>query len=97
MIHLDKKKDTKIAVALQYDINKKQAPYVIAKGKGIVADKIIEKGIEEGVHIVQEELLADSLVKLEIAEEIPEELYTAVAEILSFIYKLDKERENCYE
>ncbi|WP_352419585.1 EscU/YscU/HrcU family type III secretion system export apparatus switch protein [Proteiniborus sp.] len=94
---MNKKNGNKIAVAIQYNIDKKEAPFVIAKGKGIVAEKIIEKGFEEGVHIVEDQLLADSLVNLEILEEIPEELYTAVAEILSFIYNLDKERDNYYE
>ncbi len=91
---LYKKKDRKVAVAIQYDTDKKDAPFVIAKGKGVVADKIIEKGIEEGIHIIEDKVLADNLVKLEITEEIPEELYTAVAEILSFIYNLDREKES---
>lgn len=84
-------------MAVQYDPDKKDAPFVIAKGEGIVADNIIERGVEEGIHIIEDNVLVDSLVKLEITEEIPEELYTAVAEILSFIYNLDKEREGHYE
>lgn len=91
---LYKKKDRKVAVAIQYDKDKKEAPFVIAKGKGVVADKIIEKGIEEDIHIIEDKVLAGNLIKLEITEEIPEELYTAVAEILSFIYNLDKEKES---
>ncbi len=95
MIILSKdNKVRKVAVALKYDSDKGYAPYVIAKGKGIVAENIISKGDEEGITIIEDEMLADSLVKLEIAEEIPEELYIAVAEILSFIYSLDKERED---
>lgn len=88
------KNERKIAVALKYDVKNNDAPYVIAKGKGIVADNIVEKGIDEGINIIEDKVLVDHLVKLEITEEIPEELYTAVAEILSFIYNLDKEREN---
>lgn len=97
MIILYKENDRKVAVAIKYDGNKKEAPYVIAKGKGLVADNIIEKGIEEGINIIEDKVLADNLIKLEIAEEIPEELYTAVAEVLSFIYRLDKEREDSHE
>ncbi|MFA5524455.1 MAG: EscU/YscU/HrcU family type III secretion system export apparatus switch protein [Tissierellales bacterium] len=89
-----KKKENKVAVALKYDAEKNKAPYVIAKGKGVVADNIIEKGFEEGVNIIEDKVLVDQLVKLELTEEIPEELYTAVAEILSFIFSLDKERED---
>lgn len=90
-------KDTKIAVALKYDKDKKEAPFVIAKGKGQVADEILEKANKESIQIVEDELLASSLVKLEISDEIPEELYKTVAEILSFIYGLDKEKEHYYE
>lgn len=88
------KNERKIAVALKYNAIKNDAPYVIAKGEGIIADNIVEKGIEEGINIIEDKVLVDQLVKLEITEEIPEELYTAVAEILSFIYNLDKAREN---
>ena len=88
------KNERKIAVALKYNAKKNDAPYVIAKGEGIIADNIVEKGIEEGINIIEDKVLVDHLVKLEITEEIPEELYTAVAEILSFIYNLDKAREN---
>lgn len=91
---LSNDKEKKIAVALKYDGNKDNAPYVIAKGKGIIAENIISKGNDEGIKILEDKLLAHSLIKLEIAEEIPEELYVAVAEILSFIYGLDAERED---
>lgn len=89
---MNKKRERKIAVGLQYDPDKKDAPFVVAKGVGVVADKIIEKGIEEKIHIIEDEALASSLINLEIAKEIPEELYTAVAEIISFIYSLDEEK-----
>ncbi|SCG83466.1 flagellar biosynthesis protein [Proteiniborus sp. DW1] len=94
MTILNDDKDRKIAVALKYDENERDAPYVIAKGKGIIADNIINKGNDEGIKIIEDQLLAHSLIKLEIAQEIPEELYFAVAEILSFIYELDAERED---
>lgn len=97
MIALDKKKERKIAVGLQYDLDVKEAPFVVAKGIGVVADKIIEKGIDEGIHIIEDKGLANSLINLEITQEIPEELYTAIAEIISFIYSLDNEREKYYE
>lgn len=86
------KKDKRLAVALKYDSNEKEAPYVIAKGKGIVAENIIEKAMKEEIAVIKDKMLADILIKLEIAEEIPEEFYAPVAEILSFIYNLDKEK-----
>ncbi|KNF08795.1 hypothetical protein CLPU_5c01020 [Gottschalkia purinilytica] len=88
----DKNKE-KLAVALQYDSENDEAPVVIAKGKGDIAEKIIEKGNEEGISTFENQELAESLMMLNIDEEIPEELYTAVAEIMLFIYKLDEEEE----
>lgn len=93
MIALDKKKERKIAVGLRYDSDINDAPFVVAKGMGVVADKIIEKASEEGIKIIEDEGLANSLISLEIAQEIPEELYAAVAEIIAFIYNSDIERE----
>lgn len=92
MIALDKKKERKIAVGLKYDTNIKAAPFVVAKGKGVVAEKIIEKASEAGVEIIEDKDLASSLISLEIAQEIPEELYAAVSEIIVFIYNSDLER-----
>ncbi|WP_208975225.1 EscU/YscU/HrcU family type III secretion system export apparatus switch protein [Proteiniborus ethanoligenes] len=94
---MDKKKDKKMAVALQYDSDIKDAPFVVAKGKGIIADNIIEEGIKEGIKIIEDKNLVHSLINLEITQEIPEELYAAVAQIISFIYGLDNEREKYYE
>ncbi len=89
------KKTTNKAVALSYDSND-IAPKVIAKGKGVTADKIIEKGIEEDITIYKDEELVKNLIGLEINEEIPEELYNAVAEIIFYIYNLDKQRGKDY-
>ena len=63
------------------------APKIIGLGKGHVAEKIIELAQEHNIPIVKEPLLAHELTKLDINLEIPPELYTAVAEILAFIYK----------
>lgn len=89
------KKNTNKAVALSYDSND-VAPKVIAKGKGAIADKIIEKGLEEDIKVYKDEELVENLMGLEINEEIPEELYNAVAEIIFYIYNLDKERGKSY-
>ncbi|MGF7057238.1 EscU/YscU/HrcU family type III secretion system export apparatus switch protein [Brassicibacter mesophilus] len=86
--------DKKIAVALKYDEEKNHAPKILAKGKGIVADNIIEKGKTEGVKLVENKQLAQELSTLNIDQEIPEHLYRAVAEILSFIYNLDSMKDD---
>lgn len=94
---MDKNDKRKLAVALKYDKDQNDAPKVIAKGIGKVAENIIEKGKEEGVSAVEDKGLANELFKLEINDEIPSELYTAVAEILNYVYKLDNEKRYSYE
>ncbi len=80
---------THYAVALKYDEKKSSAPVVIAKGQGYVALKVIEIGREHRIHIVQNKPLARTLYRTtEIGEEIPFELYQAVAEILAYVYSL---------
>ncbi|MDE5778266.1 MAG: EscU/YscU/HrcU family type III secretion system export apparatus switch protein [Lachnospiraceae bacterium] len=77
------------AVALSYDPSN-QAPQVIASGQGAVADRIIEKAKEADVATYKDEGLADTLLKLEIGDMIPPELYGVVAEILIYVDKMDK-------
>lgn len=77
-----------IAVAIKYDKDKHGAPVVVAKGMRKNADKIKEIAREAGVPILRNVPLAQALNKLDIDEEIPEELYEAVAEILNFVYEL---------
>ncbi|MBU5254741.1 EscU/YscU/HrcU family type III secretion system export apparatus switch protein [Tissierella praeacuta] len=89
------KKNINKAVALSYD-TKEIAPKVVAKGKGVIADKIVEKGLEEDIVVYKDEELVENLMGLEINEQIPEELYSAVAEIIFYIYNLDKERGKSY-
>ena len=75
----------KKAVALRYDEGK--VPYVVAKGKGEVANKIIEIAKEEGIPIIEDKNLTEALIKVDLYEEIPPELYEVVAKILVYILK----------
>ncbi len=78
-----------IAVALKYD-NSMRAPEVVAKGTRLIAEKIKEVAKEHNIPIVENPPLARELYeKVEIGEEIPKELYRAVAEVLAYIYKLE--------
>lgn len=79
----------KQAVALKYSPLDMQAPSVVAKGKGIVAEEIMHKAKEHGVPIQEDASLVEVLGQLELNQEIPEELYRLVAEILSFVYRTD--------
>lgn len=81
--------EIKKAAALKYDIDKDEAPTVIASGKGEIAQKIIETAEKYNIPIKENQDIIDVLVRLNIGEEIPPELYQAVAEILSFIYRLE--------
>ena len=72
-----------LAIALQYDGN--GAPQVVAKGRGAVGEKIIEVAQAHGVPIEENALLAGALSNVELGDEIPAELYRAVAEVLVFV------------
>lgn len=78
------------AAAIEYDEKQDDAPRLVASGKGYVAEKIIELAREADVPVVEDAMLVSALMVLELGEEIPAELYEAVAKILAFIYKLDK-------
>lgn len=78
------------AAALKYEIGEDRAPKVLAKGENFVADRIVEIAKEAEIPIVEDAALVSALLMLELGEEIPPELYHAVAKILSFLYNLDK-------
>jgi len=80
----------KEAVALQYDKEKNSAPKVTAKGKGKTAQKIIELAELNDIPIKKDEDLIELLSKVELDKEVPAEMYKAVAEVFSFIYKITK-------
>ncbi len=82
-----------IAVAIKYDVDKDKAPRVVAKGVRVHAEKIKELAKHYGVPILRNVPLAQALNKLDIGEEVPEELYEAVAEVLSFVFKIKEEQE----
>lgn len=77
------------AIALEYN-PAEDAPRVIASGRGVLAEKIIQKAKESGVPIHRDDKLADTLSRLEIGEMIPPELYEVVAEVLIFVDAMDK-------
>lgn len=87
MTHNTRKK----AVALSYDTEKDLAPKVIANGKGFVAENILEKAEKNNVPIQEDQTLVELLSQINISEQIPEELYQAVAEVFAYIYQTDKE------
>lgn len=83
-----KRNKIKKAAAIRYDVGD-IAPKVIARGKGIVADKILEKAEDEKLPVYKDEALANTLTQLDIGDLIPEALYQVVAEIMVFVNDLD--------
>jgi flagellar biosynthesis protein len=85
----------KLAVALQYEREKDPAPRVTAKGKGFVAEQIIALAREHNIEVRSDADLATLLSKLDLDTPIPLEAYTAVAEILNYVYKInDRAKKN---
>ena len=76
------------AVALDYRPKDGQAPRVVAKGKGTVAEKILELARRAGVPIREDPVLFSLLSHLDVDQEIPPEAYKVVAELLAFVYKV---------
>ena len=87
----------KQAVALKYDAQKDQAPRVIAKGKGHTAEHILEAAQKNSVPVYQNKTLVNMLMALDIDREIPPELYKAIAEVMAYVYKMDKAKGRVLE
>jgi len=88
------KKSQKKAAALKYEHGKDSVPKLIAKGRGKVAEKIIEIARAHDIPVEEEQELVEFLSMLDLYQEIPSEMYIAVAEILAFVYSLNKKAES---
>ncbi len=84
------RKKPKIAVALTYRQDKDKVPIVTATGQGRTADRIIALAKEHGIPVEENPSLAEALYKINPGQEIPVELYEAVAILLSYIMEVDK-------
>ncbi|HYK73648.1 MAG TPA: EscU/YscU/HrcU family type III secretion system export apparatus switch protein [Pseudoneobacillus sp.] len=87
-------KKRKEAIALGYKPEHQDAPTVIAKGTGLIADNIIHKAKESGIPVQEDSTLVQLLSQLEINDSIPDELYQVVAEVFAFIYRADQNIKN---
>ncbi len=81
------RKVKKKAVALRYRESSDKSPKLVAKGEGTLAERIKEAANEAGVPIYEDDALVEVLAQIELDEEIPPELFQAVAEVLSWVYK----------
>lgn len=82
--------DRKQAVALGYDPERDGAPKILASGRGFLAEAILRAARDRGIPIREDAALTSSLARLEVGSEIPPELYQAVAEILAFLWHLER-------
>ncbi|MBI2423770.1 MAG: flagellar biosynthesis protein FlhB [Candidatus Hydrogenedentes bacterium] len=88
----------RFAVALRYDAGNMAAPEVVAKGERLIAQRIREIAVEHRVPIVQRPELARAIYRtIGIGQAVPEHLFRAVAEVLSFVYKVDRRQEKIRE
>lgn len=84
----------KKAVALKYKRGEDRAPKVVAKGKGFIGEKIIQIAKEHNIPVKEDPVLVEALSGIEVNQEIPPQLYRAVAKILVFVYRKTKEIES---
>ncbi len=88
----DEPKPRALAVALQYEKGTRDAPRVVAKGRGLLAEKIVALAEENGVVIEANPVLAEALSGVEIDDTIPLELYEAVAIVIGYVLRVTAEK-----
>lgn len=95
-IHIGPQKEDKpgtlTATALGYDPEKNAAPKVLATGRGQIAQQIIDIATANGIPLREDPILAAALSQIDINEEIPQELYSVVAEVFAYIYRIQEKR-----
>ncbi len=80
----------KTAIAINYDKAAMAAPKLVAKGSGVIAERLIEMARENGIPVVEDKVLVETLDQLNVNQQIPAELYQVVAEILVSVYRADE-------
>ena len=85
----DKRAPLQVAVAIRYDRDRENAPRVVAKGKGFVAEQLLMIARRHAVPVYQNQTVTQLLMAVELDREIPPELYQAVANVLAYVYRMD--------
>ena len=100
-LELDHKdKSARSAIAIRYDAEHDAAPVILAAGRGEFAEDILRIAEDHKIPFYEDKGLADLLLKLEVSTEVPEEMYTLIAEVLAFVFRLDQmasKREKFYK
>ena len=81
--------ERRAAVALQY-AEHSEAPKVVAKGRGLIAQAIIARAREAGIYVHESPELVGLLMQVDLDQRIPPQLYVAVAEVLAWVYRLER-------
>ncbi|MGA9467737.1 MAG: EscU/YscU/HrcU family type III secretion system export apparatus switch protein [Exiguobacterium marinum] len=84
-------KDQKKAMALSYE-QSMDAPHVVAKGTGIVAERMLEIALENGIPVHEDPALLSLLSALNIEDQIPEDVYQVIAELFVFLYQMEQDK-----
>lgn len=84
--------ERQVAVALRYLTEREDAPRVVAKGRGTIAERIVDLARRRGIPVHQDTDLVEVLARIDIEAIIPPELYKAVAEILAHLYRINREK-----
>jgi flagellar biosynthesis protein len=93
VIEMADNNQSKQAVALCYDEKQNNAPKVVAKGSGFISEQILDAAEQHAVPVYQNKTITGMLMAVEIDREVPPELYKVVAEILAYVYRIDKKME----
>ncbi len=88
---MKKKSRQKSALSLHFDQQKSQAPKVTAKGKGLMADRIIELARQHDIPVREDPDLVEVLSQVEVNQEVPPSVYRVVAELLAWVYKMNND------
>lgn len=78
------------AVALRYLPGEDSAPVLLAKGKGYLAERIIEVARENGIYVHPDRALVELLMEVEVSDQIPPQLYRVVAKVLAMVYRVNE-------
>lgn len=82
--------ERQLAVALRYTKKQEEAPRVLAKGRDSLAERILQLARQHDIPVHQDSDLVEILIRLDVGDLIPPELYKAVAELLAYIYRMNK-------
>ena len=88
----ERNQESQRAIALRYEPKKDRAPKVVAKGRGYLAEKILDLARQHNIPVRHDKNLLQVLSRLDLDQEIPGEVYAVVAEILGFIYRLSNRK-----